>query len=141
MSRSRSLVLAALAVTSLVSIAQAPVTLKGAYRGLFHIGAAINEAEITGSDARGDELLATQFDSISPENVLKWERVHPGPDRYNFDLPDKYVAFGEKNHMFIVGHTLVWHAQVPAWVFPQSNVSWAFSCRLWVTSCWEFWRV
>jgi endo-1,4-beta-xylanase len=117
LSRSRSLILAALAVTSLVSIAQAPVTLKGAYRGLFHIGAAINEAEITGSDARGDELLATQFDSISPENVLKWERVHPGPDRYNFDLPDKYVAFGEKNHMFIVGHTLVWHAQVPAWVF------------------------
>jgi endo-1,4-beta-xylanase len=74
-----------------------------------------------GADTRGDELLATQFDSISPENVLKWERVHPGPDKYNFELPDKYVAFGEKNHMFIVGHCLVWHSQVPSWVFQGEN--------------------
>jgi endo-1,4-beta-xylanase len=27
------------------------------------------------------------------------------------------VEFGEKNHMFIIGHTLVWHGQVPKWVF------------------------
>jgi endo-1,4-beta-xylanase len=113
--------LAALVVVSAVSIAQAPTTLKGAYKGLFHIGAAINERQIMGADTRGDELLATQFDSISPENVLKWERVHPGPDKYNFELPDKYVAFGEKNHMFIVGHCLVWHSQVPSWVFQGEN--------------------
>jgi GH35 family endo-1,4-beta-xylanase len=36
-------------------------------------------------------------------------------------LPDRYVSFGEKNHMFIVGHTLVWHNQVPAWVFQDEN--------------------
>ena len=113
--------LAGLVVVSAVSIAQAPTTLKGAYKGLFHIGAAINELQIMGADTRGDELLATQFDSISPENVLKWERVHPGPDKYNFELPDKYVAFGEKNHMFIVGHCLVWHSQVPSWVFQGEN--------------------
>jgi endo-1,4-beta-xylanase len=27
------------------------------------------------------------------------------------------MAFGEKRHMFIVGHNLVWHSQVPDWVF------------------------
>jgi len=45
------------------------------------------------------------------------ENVHPAPGVYAFDLPDQYVAFGEKHHMFIVGHCLVWHNQVPAWVF------------------------
>jgi endo-1,4-beta-xylanase len=81
------------------------------------VGVAINEAQITGTDARGAAIVAAQFDSISPENVLKWERIHPKLDVYAFELADKYVEFGVKNHMFIVGHNLVWHAQVPDWVF------------------------
>jgi len=101
--------------------AQQPTTLKDAYRGIFHVGAAINERQIAGTDTVGDGILAAQFDSISPENVLKWERVHPKPDTYNFDLADKYVEFGEKNHMFIVGHNLVWHSQVPNWVFQDDQ--------------------
>jgi endo-1,4-beta-xylanase len=118
---SRSLILTALFLSGFLSTAQAPTTLKGAYSGLFHIGAAINEGQITGRDALGDTVIASQFDSISPENVLKWERVHPAPDRYSFDLPDRYVAFGEAHHMFIVGHTLVWHSQTPAWVFQDDH--------------------
>jgi len=111
--------IAVLVVLSAVAAAgaQTPSTLKEAYRGEFVIGAAINNAQITGSDSRGDAIVEAQFSSITPENILKWERVHPHPNVYDFDLPDKYVAFGEKNHMFIVGHCLVWHSQVPAWVF------------------------
>ena len=56
-----------------------------------------------------------------PENVLKWEAVHPQPDAYNFEPADRYVAFGEKNQMFVIGHTLVWHSQVPRWVFQDDK--------------------
>jgi endo-1,4-beta-xylanase len=108
---------AVLFIASIAAGAQTPATLKDAYRGDFVIGAAINTAQITGQDSRGDAILETQFNSISPENALKWENVHPRPDTYTFDIPDQYVAFGEKHHMFIVGHCLVWHNQVPAWVF------------------------
>jgi len=107
----------AMLTASMTASAQAPTTLKDAYHGSFQVGVAINEAQITGTDARGAAIVATQFDSISPENVLKWERIHPKPDTYAFELADKYVEFGVKNHMFIVGHNLVWHAQVPDWVF------------------------
>jgi endo-1,4-beta-xylanase len=31
------------------------------------------------------------------------------------------VAFGERNGMFVVGHTLVWHSQVPTWVFQDAQ--------------------
>jgi endo-1,4-beta-xylanase len=48
---------------------------------------------------------------------LKWASVHPLPDRYDFAGPDLYVAFGEKYHMFVIGHTLIWHNQTPGWVF------------------------
>jgi endo-1,4-beta-xylanase len=97
--------------------AQTPVTLKEAYQGSFAIGAAVNDAQFTEKDARGAALVKAQFSSITPENALKWENVHPRPDTYAFELPDRYVAFGEENHMFIVGHCLVWHNQVPDWVF------------------------
>jgi endo-1,4-beta-xylanase len=97
--------------------ANAPTSLKDAYKGDFVIGAAINAAQITGRDAQGDALIEAQFNSISPENVLKWESVHPQPDKYDFTLADQYVDFGVTHHMFIVGHNLVWHNQVPAWVF------------------------
>jgi endo-1,4-beta-xylanase len=97
--------------------AHAPASLRETFKPDFIVGAAINTPQITGQDARGDALIASQFSSISPENVLKWENIHPQPGKYNFDLADQYVAFGQKHHMFVVGHNLVWHNQVPAWVF------------------------
>jgi endo-1,4-beta-xylanase len=106
---------------SLWAAEQAPPALKDAFKGAFLIGAALNPGEFTESAASDAALVKAQFDSISPENVLKWEMVHPEPGRYDFDLPDKYVAFGEKNHMFVVGHTLVWHHQTPKWVFEDGK--------------------
>lgn len=100
----------------LTMTAQTPA-LKEAYKRDFVIGAAMNQAQITGNDARGDAIIEAQFNSVSPENVLKWERVHPQPGKYDFSLSDQYVTFGKKRHMFIVGHNLIWHHQVPAWVF------------------------
>jgi len=117
----RTILLPAIAVAAITASAQNPTTLKDAYKGSFYIGAAINTAQATGADARGATIVKEQFDSISPENDLKWERIHPKPDTYTFELADKYVEFGEKNHMFIVGHNLVWHAQVPAWVFQDAD--------------------
>ncbi len=94
-----------------------PDTLKDAYKDDFYIGAAINASQIDGQDARDDAIIAAQFNSISPENALKWASIHPLPGSYDFRLPDLYVEFGERRHMYIHGHTLVWHNQTPAWVF------------------------
>jgi len=93
------------------------VTLKEAYQQDFRIGAAINRAQFSGQDARGDAIITAQFNTITPENALKWESVHPKADGYDFADSDAYVAYGEKNKMWIVGHCLVWHAQTPKWVF------------------------
>jgi len=66
-------------------------------------------------------IIKSQFNTISPENQLKWQSIHPQPDKYDFDGADRYVAFGEKYGMFVIGHTLVWHNQTPAWVFDDGK--------------------
>lgn len=116
----RSLLLAALIGAVALASAQQP-TLKDAYNGCFLVGAALNPSQFTGENARQAALIKAQFDTISPENVLKWERVHPQPDKYNFGPADQYVDFGQQNHMFIIGHTLIWHSQTPKWVFEDAN--------------------
>ena len=95
--------------------------LKDAYQGLFRIGAAVNTAQIEERDPIAHPIIAAQFNTISPENALKWQFVHPTPDSYAFDQADRYVAFGEKHKMFIVGHCLVWHSQTPRWVFEDAE--------------------
>jgi endo-1,4-beta-xylanase len=95
-------------------------TLKDAFKDKYYIGAAINAAQIQEKDTNSCQLLVQQFNSITGENVMKWERIHPRPGVYNFDTADLYVALGEKNRMFIIGHCLLWHQQTPQWVFVDS---------------------
>jgi endo-1,4-beta-xylanase len=98
-----------------------PRPLKDVFKNDFRIGAALNRRQIFETDARGAEIVRTQFNSITPENVLKWALVHPQPQKYDFAAPDRFVEFGEKHGMFIVGHTLVWHNQTPRWVFEDEQ--------------------
>src|ERR1051325_10889528 len=95
--------------------------LKDVFKNDFMIGAALNRRQIFEEDKRGTEIVKTQFNSITPENVLKWALVHPEPGRYDFAAADRFVGFGEKHGMFVVGHTLVWHNQTPRWVFADEK--------------------
>ena len=86
-----------LALTLLVTGVSAQTTLKDAFKDAFRIGAAVNAAQFEERDTRGAALIKAQFNSITPENVLKWESVHPRPDGFNFTATDRYVEFGERN--------------------------------------------
>ncbi len=105
----------------LSSDAFAQPSLKEAFKNYFLIGAAINKNQIFGKDTIGSNIVKKQFNTVSPENDLKWEAIHSKPDEYNFETADKYVAFGEKHKMFIIGHALVWHNQTPDWVFKDNG--------------------
>jgi endo-1,4-beta-xylanase len=96
-------------------------SLKEAFGGQFLIGTALNADQIYGYDRNGIDLTIHHFNAITPENVTKWALIHPYPDEYDFDAADRFVEFGEKHNMFMVGHTLVWHSQTPRWVFEDEN--------------------
>jgi endo-1,4-beta-xylanase len=91
--------------------------LRDAYKDAFLIGCAVNEAVVTGADQTAQDIVLQQFNSITPENVMKAGPINPQPGIYNFSPADRFVEFGEKNQMFIIGHTLIWHNQTPDWFF------------------------
>jgi endo-1,4-beta-xylanase len=94
--------------------------LKAAYPQL-RMGTTLNLDEVYGRDLRDLAIIRHHFNAISPENLLKWESVQPEQGRWAFEAPDRYVEFGERNGMFIVGHALVWHNQTPGWVFANPD--------------------
>ncbi|NOT93815.1 MAG: endo-1,4-beta-xylanase [Ferruginibacter sp.] len=94
--------------------------LKKVYKDAFLIGTAVTPAITSGADKATQEIVIKHFNSITVENVMKAALINPQPGVYNFGPADDYVAFGEKNKMFIIGHTLVWHNQCPAWFFTNA---------------------
>ncbi len=97
------------------------VFLKDVYKDAFKMGAAVNPAIVSGRDKLSQEIILKQFNTITVENVMKAELINPKPGVFNWGPADDFVAFGEKNNMFIVGHTLVWHNQTPDWFFNDEN--------------------
>ena len=91
-------------------------SLKNSYKDDFYIGTALSADQIEEKNAKEDSLICREFNAITAENIMKSMFVHPQKDKYDFTLSDKFVAFGEKNKMFIHGHTLIWHSQLAPWM-------------------------
>ncbi len=80
--------------------------------------------QIIGATATPEQLnnpmyastLACEFNSITPENDMKWETIEPQRGVFHFDRADQIVAFAQSHQMAVRGHTLVWHEQLPDWV-------------------------
>jgi endo-1,4-beta-xylanase len=78
------------------------------------IGTALMSARLSNAKVRA--LVAREFDSLTPENEMKWESIEPQPGRFNFEAGDRLVAFAGENGIRMRGHTLVWHSQLAFWV-------------------------
>jgi endo-1,4-beta-xylanase len=116
MMRTSTLIAAALLAARSAAPAEPPALKALAPPGL-RLGVALSQAQSDGRDAAALEIALRNFDSLSPENLLKWQSVHPEAERYEFGPADRYVELGESHGMFVVGHVLVWHQQTPRWVF------------------------
>ena len=91
-------------------------SLKETFKDDFFIGTALNGAQIEEKIPGAAVLVPQQFNAVTPENIMKAEVLHPEWNRYNFDLPDKLVAYAKKHNMVVNAHTLIWHSQLPQFV-------------------------
>lgn len=138
----------AVIVTLLVSVAahyHNEKSLYKAYEDAFFIGTALNRAQILSvenvtladtiradrrgyyiantiiPDKEGLQLALEHFNAFTPENVMKWEEIHPKPGVYNFTAADQFVELANGHNKFIIAHTLIWHHQTPNWVFENDD--------------------
>ena len=77
-------------------------------------GTAIN-VDLLGNQTYAD-IAATQFDSVTAENVMKWEQIEPTQGTYDWTKADRLVDFATSYGQTVRGHTLIWHNQTPAWL-------------------------
>ncbi len=97
------------------------IALKDAYADSFKIGCAVDPFTINGRSPEAEALLLKHFNAITPDNCMKSERIHPRTDVWNFKHADEFVEFGEKNNLWMLGHTLVWHNQTPEFFWHNDN--------------------
>ena len=95
--------------------------LKNVFQKNFLIGVALNSNLVDGKDPQAARIVEKHFNTITAENAMKWERIHPEPNKYIFDAADRFVEYGLKNKMFIIGHTLIWQNQIPDWAFVDNT--------------------
>jgi endo-1,4-beta-xylanase len=93
------------------------MTLAAAFAEHFKIGVAVGRGTFSGDDAAASQLAAQQYNRATPENAFKWQSIQPMPGMFNFGQAEDFLDFAERTGMEVHGHTIVWHQQVPGWVF------------------------
>ena len=96
-------------------------SLKEVFKNDFLIGTALNTDQILQKDPKADALIQQQFNSITPENIMKCEVINPQWNVYNFDLADKFVEYGRQHNMQVIAHNLIWHSQLAPFVHKIRN--------------------
>ena len=114
-------VLAAAIILLAACSSKEPKTLKEALKGKFHIGTALNTRQISERDTADVRIIKEHFDAIVAENCMKPMFLQPREGEFNFEEADKFVEFGERNDMWITGHCLIWHSQLPRWFCADEN--------------------
>lgn len=92
--------------------------LKDYYSDYFPMGVAVAPNSIEGESA---ELILKEFNSITPENVMKMGPIHPQPDQFHWDDADALAEFAREHNLKMRGHALVWHQQTGGWIFESEE--------------------
>jgi len=66
------------------------------------------------------DTIARQFNSVTAENVMKWDTLEPQQGVFNYGPADQLIAFAGEHRIAVRGHVLVWHNQIPSWVSEQA---------------------
>ena len=100
-----ALLSAAEATCGIPSTGTTPLREEAAKKDILIGSGAINPTYL--DDLRFAAVLAEQFNSLSPENELKWSLLHPTEGNFNWETIDRLIDFSKANDMVVKGHGLI----------------------------------
>lgn len=100
-----------------LAVATDQPTLREKYAYCFPVGAAV---DFRSRETHAD-LITRHFDSVTPENEMKFDAFQRTEGLFTYVGADRIVELAEANDLQIRGHTLVWHRQNPAWLFVDDD--------------------
>jgi endo-1,4-beta-xylanase len=85
-------------------------------RGIkFGTAVTVGNSNLTSNQAYAN-IVASQFDVVTPGNEMKWGSVEPTQNQFNWGPADQIVAIAQANKQGVRGHNLVWTSQLPGWL-------------------------
>jgi endo-1,4-beta-xylanase len=94
-----------------------------AFRKAFRMGVAVSNEALDQQFAPQLNLIEHEFNSVTGENAMKWGVIRPDGRTWQWERADRLADFATRHRMALVGHTLVWHSQIPASVFVDSSAN------------------
>lgn len=113
--------ISALLVVLSGSASAAPEGIGSVYEDSFLVGTAIKSSDLTGNLPAKNSLPCSEFNALTAENAMKWQHIQPAPGQFNFAMADQLIALAQQCDARVIGHTLLWHQQTPAWVFEDEQ--------------------
>jgi len=89
-------------------------SLKDVLAADFPLGTATDPSGLVGVQR---DLLLKHFSMLTAGNAMKWDALRPNEATFRFTDADALANFARAHGLRMRGHTLLWHAQTPAWVF------------------------
>ena len=90
--------------------------LRDSWSRYFDVGAAAGINHID-PNSQYAQLLIKHFSVLVAENEHKWNAIQPQEGQFNWTQADRIIEFAENTGMRVRWHALVWHEQMPDWLF------------------------
>ncbi|GIM97395.1 endo-1,4-beta-xylanase [Paractinoplanes toevensis] len=86
-----------------------------------YFGAAIAAGKLSNSTYTG--ILNREFNSVTPENEMKWDATEPSQGSFNYSGGDRILSQGQSMGAKVRGHALLWYQQEPGWAQSMSGTA------------------
>lgn len=111
----------ALAKLAAIANAQQAAGLADAWRDACLIGVAVSNRALDRRAPAELDLIAREFNAVTAENAMKWGVIRPDGVTWQWQRADTLVDFAAANDLYVLGHNLVWHSQIPGSVFRDDD--------------------
>jgi endo-1,4-beta-xylanase len=93
--------------------------MKNTFAGKFMIGNIFSPSDVSSSEVT-NTALTRHYSALTAENHMKPNQISNGKGSYSFTTADRMVDAARASGFKVVGHTFLWHSQIPSW---QTNMA------------------